>query len=255
MSGFARATATGVRRCVERAVLDAVGASEGTEDTYLARERHVAALRAGGRASRRVRPAHVATRPAADRALRGGAARRAGRARGDHRRVHRRRPAGRDLRAVLHREVAARHELPSGIAAIAVDVEPTRKRMLQRRKAGRVATLRGLRNAIAHSRSRRSSMQVRRIPHDVRPSRVRRFGRARSRGALWPPPRRRARQPEDPGARPIPAAAGTRPGARCRRRCRRPRSCQGSGRQQGRRRRHHRHRPVRELEQGRSATR
>ena len=31
---------------VERAVLDAVGASEGTEETYLARERHVAALRA-----------------------------------------------------------------------------------------------------------------------------------------------------------------------------------------------------------------
>ena len=30
---------------VERAVLDAVGASEGTEETYLARERHVAALR------------------------------------------------------------------------------------------------------------------------------------------------------------------------------------------------------------------
>jgi tRNA modification GTPase len=30
---------------VERAVLDAVGAGEGTEETYLARERHVAALR------------------------------------------------------------------------------------------------------------------------------------------------------------------------------------------------------------------
>jgi tRNA modification GTPase len=48
---------------VERAVLDAVGASEGTEETYLARERHVAALRKAalhlGRAAE-----HVAATPA-----------------------------------------------------------------------------------------------------------------------------------------------------------------------------------------------
>ena len=47
---------------VERAVLDAVGASEGTEETYLARERHVAALRAAAAHLSRAAD-HVAAMP------------------------------------------------------------------------------------------------------------------------------------------------------------------------------------------------
>ena len=47
---------------VERAVLDAVGASEGTEETYLARERHVAALR-DATAHLDAAALHVASRP------------------------------------------------------------------------------------------------------------------------------------------------------------------------------------------------
>jgi tRNA modification GTPase len=47
---------------VERAVLDAVGASEGTEETYLARERHVAALREAALHLDRAAE-HVATSP------------------------------------------------------------------------------------------------------------------------------------------------------------------------------------------------
>src|SRR4029450_9341450 len=47
---------------VERAVIDAVGASEGTEETYLARERHVAALREASAHLDRA-GAHVAAMP------------------------------------------------------------------------------------------------------------------------------------------------------------------------------------------------
>ena len=47
---------------VERAVLDAVGASEGTEETYLARERHVAALREAAAHLARAGE-HIATSP------------------------------------------------------------------------------------------------------------------------------------------------------------------------------------------------
>jgi tRNA modification GTPase len=49
---------------VERAVLDAVGASEGTEETFLARERHVAALRAAATCLAAA-AAHVDSRPPA----------------------------------------------------------------------------------------------------------------------------------------------------------------------------------------------
>jgi tRNA modification GTPase len=49
---------------VERAVLDAVGASEGTEETYLARERHVAALRDAA-AHLEASTSHVASQPPA----------------------------------------------------------------------------------------------------------------------------------------------------------------------------------------------
>jgi len=49
---------------VERAVLDAVGASEGTEETYLARERHVAAL-CEAAAHLLASTSHVASRPPA----------------------------------------------------------------------------------------------------------------------------------------------------------------------------------------------
>lgn len=47
---------------VERAVLEVVGASEGTEETYLARERHVAALREASLHMERA-AAHVASQP------------------------------------------------------------------------------------------------------------------------------------------------------------------------------------------------
>ena len=84
------------RRCCSSTRCSRWRASSGdSEDTFLARERHLVALRAaaahcgGRRAARAPR--------AAARALRRGAAPRAGRAGDDHRRVHRRRPARRDL--------------------------------------------------------------------------------------------------------------------------------------------------------------
>ena len=94
---------------LEREVLAVVGADHATEDAYLARERHVVALReAADHLTRRGGARRGGA--AADRALRRGAARSAAGARRDHRRVHRRRSARRDLRAVLHRQVTeARH--------------------------------------------------------------------------------------------------------------------------------------------------
>ena len=91
---------------LEREVLAVVGADHATEDAYLARARHVVALR---EAADHLTVAAESRRggAAADRALRRGVARSAAGARRDHRRVHRRRSARRDLRAVLHRQVAA----------------------------------------------------------------------------------------------------------------------------------------------------
>ena len=93
-----------------------------TEDTFLARERHLAALRDARGASRRRRGAPRG-RAAAARALRRGVARRADGAGRDHRRVHRRRSAGRDLRrgsaSANERADRARPWLPSPCARTA----------------------------------------------------------------------------------------------------------------------------------------
>ena len=85
-------------------ILALAGAHEDMEGTFLARERHLVALRDADTASRRGR-AHLNAAPAAAGTLRRGTAWRASRARRDHRRIHRGRSPRRDLFAVLHRQV------------------------------------------------------------------------------------------------------------------------------------------------------
>ena len=92
---------------LQREILALADVHEDMEDTFLARERHLDALRDAAAPSR-VGAGALRRGQAAARARRRGSARGAHGARGDHRRVHVRRPARRDLLALLHRQMTAR---------------------------------------------------------------------------------------------------------------------------------------------------
>ena len=89
---------------LREAMLAVAGAQDDMEGAFLARERHLRAIEAAAEhlaAAER----QLATKPPRARALRGGPAACAANALDDHRRVHRRRPARRDLQPLLHRQV------------------------------------------------------------------------------------------------------------------------------------------------------